>query len=179
METMGLTAGWLALGGGIAGMADVILIPEQDFPEQDLKTFLEKRIHEQRGLIIVVSEGVTLSEKVTRSMDKSGASEVVANYGVGEKLAHWIESEVQWETRHVVLGHLQRSRAPSATDRFLTLKMGIEAARLAHEKKWGMAASYRRGLVQPVPISDFMGAPRTITPQAPWLQMAKDLGIFI
>jgi len=179
VEAMGRTAGWLALGGGIAGMADVILIPEQPFPEAELKKFLQQRIHEQRGLIIVVSEGVTLSDDVNRSMDKSGQSQVVADYGVADKLAHWIEKEVQWETRQVVLGHLQRGRAPSTTDRFLTLKMGLEAARLADEKLWGMAASYRNGSVQAVPISDFMGPPRRVQPDDPWLNMAKDLGIFI
>lgn len=177
VETMGRTAGWLALGGGVAGMADMILIPEIPFSPSSVKTFLEKRIHEQRGLIIVVSEGVTLTDEVHRFMDKSGQSQIVANYEVGQRLAQWIQSEVEWESRHVVLGHLQRSHAPSATDRFLTLKMGLEAARLAHDKKWGMAASYRSGRVRPVPIEEFMGPPRVIQRSDPWVAMTRELGI--
>lgn len=179
IETMGRTAGWIALGGGMASMADAILIPERHMDLQSFKEFLEEKHQRQRGIIIVASEGATLQNNVERELDKSGASVMVADYGIGERLAKWIEAEIEWETRHVVLGHLQRATPPSTTDRFLTTAMGIVAARLAHKGEWGKAASFKNGQVTPVPIEDFMGPARNVDPEHRWVKMAKALGIFI
>ncbi len=103
----------------------------------------------------------------------------MADYGIGEKLAHWVENEIQWEARHVVLGHLQRSHPPSTTDRFLTTAMGVVAARLAHREEWGKATVYRNGQVTPVSIQAIMGNPRNIDPDHRWVKMAQALGIYI
>ncbi|NQZ19838.1 MAG: 6-phosphofructokinase, partial [Bdellovibrionales bacterium] len=127
IETMGRTAGWIALGGGMASMADAICIPERPLNLKSFKAFLEEKHQTQRGIIIVASEGTTLEDDVQRDLDKSGASVMVSDYGIGERLSKWIEQELDWETRHVILGHLQRSHPPSTTDRFLTSAMGIVA----------------------------------------------------
>ena len=179
IETMGRTAGWIALGGGMASMADAILIPERPLNLKTFKEFLEAKNQSQRGIIIVASEGTTLDQEVQRQLDKSGASVMVSDYGIGERLAKWIETEIEWETRHVVLGHLQRSQPPSTTDRFLTTAMGIVAARLAHRSEWGMAASYKNGQVTPVPINTFMGEARNVAEEHRWVKMAQALGIYI
>ena len=179
IETMGRTAGWIALGGGMASMADAILIPERPLDLHTFKTFLEEKHKNQRGIIVVASEGTTLEEKVKRELDKSGGSVMVSDYGIGERLSKWIEEEIQWEARHVVLGHLQRSHQPSTTDRFLTTAMGIVAARLAHRGEWGKAASFKNGQVTPVPIESMMGEPRNVDPEHRWVKMAQALGIYI
>lgn len=179
IETMGRTAGWIALGGGMASVADAIIIPERPLDQKAFKAFLKERHDKQRGIIVVASEGATLGEMVQRGTDKSGASVVVDDYGIGEKLAKWIEKTVDWEARHVVLGHLQRSHPPTTTDRFLTTAMGIVAAQLAHEKKWGHAAAFIKGQVKATPIEKLMGAPRNVEPDHRWVKMAQSLGIYI
>ncbi len=179
VETMGRTAGWIALGGGMASMADGILIPEKAFDPQAFKKFLIEKNKTQRGIIIAVCEGVTFETHIERKKDKSGGSVNVADYGIGEKLAHWVENEIQWEARHVVLGHLQRSHPPSTTDRFLTTAMGVVAARLAHRGEWGKATVYRNGQVTPTSLESIMGEPRLINPEHRWVKMAQALGIYI
>jgi len=179
IETMGRTAGWIALGGGMASMADAILIPERPLNLNKFKTFLEEKHKNQRGIIVVASEGATLEADVQRELDKSGASVMVSDYGVGERLSKWIEEEIQWEARHIILGHLQRSAPPTTTDRFLTTAMGIVAARMAHKGEWGKGASFKNGQVTPVPIENLMGAARNVDPEHRWVKMAQALGIFI
>ena len=179
IETMGRTAGWIALGGGIASMADAILIPERPFNLKAFKSFLEEKLQRQRGIIVVVSEGATLEDSVHRELDQSGASVLVSDYGIGERLSKWIELEVNWEARHVILGHLQRSHPPSTTDRFLTSAMGVVAARLAHKGDWGKAAIFKGGQINPVPIENIMGKPRNVDPEHRWVKMAQAMGIFI
>lgn len=179
VETMGRTAGWIALGGGMASMADAILIPERPVDHEALKKFLIEKTKHQRGIVVVVSEGVTLEAEVERRLDKSGESFVVHEYGIGRRLAKWLDREIDREARHVVLGHLQRSHPPTTTDRFLTTAMGIVAAQLAHSQKWGQAAAFKDGKVTDVPISDLMGQPRVVDKDHRWVQMCKALGIFI
>ncbi len=179
IETMGRTAGWIALGGGMASMADAILIPERPINLKSFAKFLKEKHKSQRGIIVVVSEGATLEKEVQRELDKSGASVMVADYGIGERLSKWVEEEIQWEARHVVLGHLQRSHPPSTTDRFLTTAMGIVAARLAHKGNWGKAAVFKNGQVNPVPIENIMGKARNVDPEHRWVKMAQALGIYI
>ena len=179
IETMGRTAGWIALGGGMASMADAILIPERPLHLKKFKKFLEEKHKSQRGIIVVASEGTTLEKDVKRELDKSGASVMVSDYGIGERLSKWIESEIQWEARHIILGHLQRSHPPTTTDRFLTTAMGIVAARLAHRGEWGKAAAFKNGQVTPVPIENLMGPSRNVDPEHRWVKMAQALGIYI
>ncbi|MCC6138033.1 MAG: 6-phosphofructokinase, partial [Bdellovibrionaceae bacterium] len=136
VEVMGRTAGWIAVGGGIASYADAIFIPELKFDGKKFKKFLEDKKKTERGLVLVASEGVSLDGPLQRKKDKSGVSDIVHDYGIGYRLSKWIEKEVDWESRSVVLGHLQRSRTPTTTDRFLTTAMGLKAAKLALDGKW-------------------------------------------
>jgi 6-phosphofructokinase len=179
IETMGRTSGWIALGGGMASMADAIMIPERPIDLAAFKRFLLEKHKSQRGIIVVASEGATLEENIERDLDKSGASVLVSNYGIGEKLSKWIEEQIDWEARHIVLGHLQRSHPPTTTDRFLTSAMGVIAARLADQGQWGKAAAFIKGQVTPVPIENVMGEPRNVEPNHRWVKLAQSLGIFI
>lgn len=182
IETMGRTAGWIALGGGMAGYADGILIPEKPFDLQALKKFiLYKRTAGQKGLIIAVAEGAySLGQSVhIAAFTRPGSTEPIRLGGIAEYLARWCDSEMEEESRHVVLGHLQRSQSPTTYDRLLTLSMGAEVGQLVKENNWGRAVAYKAGQVVNVPIQEFMGPPKLISLDHPWLQMAKSVGIFI
>ena len=181
IETMGRTAGWIALGGGMASYADAILIPERPYDPQKLLEFLKnKRSSGQRGIVCVVAEGAKNKEgKVHIKHTVKGAPKEDRFGGIAEYLARRIEHETGEDARHTVLGHLQRSKPPTTTDRFLTLAMGTIVAKLVNEKKWGMAAAYKAGTVQEVPLTDFMKPPRLINDEHRWLQMSKAVGIFV
>lgn len=181
VEAMGRTAGWIALGGGLASYADAILIPERPFSRSKFLEYLKaKRQAGHRGLVIVVSEAAhaekesaTVAFKVEESVQQERFG------GIAERLARWIEKEIGWESRHVVLGHLQRSRSPTTTDRFLTASMGTLAGRLALEKKWNRAVVYREGRVIDVPLTDIQGPARTVESDHRWVKLCQAQGIFI
>ncbi len=181
VETMGRSAGWIALGGGLAGYADAILIPEFPFDLQALKEYiLQRRADGKRGIIIAVAEGafpVGQSAKVAFSVSNSPEADRLG--GIGEYLARWGDSVMEEESRHVVLGHLQRAKSPTTADKFLTLAMGAMVGTLVQEASWGKAVAYKEGKVVQVPIEDFMGGTRLIQSDHPWLKMARSVGIFV
>jgi 6-phosphofructokinase len=181
IETMGRTAGWIALGGGLASYADAILIPERPFDKQALLRFIKAKQNEgRRDLMIVVSEGASaMGEDPSVAFEVPGAPQKERFGGVAFQLGRWIEAQSGWETRHVVLGHLQRARHPTTTDRFLTLFMGVEAARMALEGQWGQAVVYRQGRVSRAPLQDLMRPPKLVDHDHRWVQCAETLGIFI
>jgi ATP-dependent phosphofructokinase / diphosphate-dependent phosphofructokinase len=180
IEAMGRTAGWLALGGGLAGYADVILIPERPFSKEALLKFIKEKQKTSRGLVMVVAEGAFAKGESPHVAFKVKGSPQEERYGgVAEMLARWIEAETGWESRHVVLGHLQRSKAPTTTDRFLTLTMGVEVAKMVQDKAWGQAVVYRDGRVQRAPLTELMQPARLVDKDHRWVQLAQALGIFI
>ncbi len=181
VETMGRTAGWIALGGGLASYADAILIPERPFVRSDLVNYLRaQKSVGRRGLVIVASEGAAAQGEQPRVAFRVPGSPQAERFGgFAEILARWIETETTWEARHVVLGHLQRSRPPTTTDRFLTLAMGVEVARMVEEDDWGQAVVYRSGRVTRAPISDLIQPSRHVDPKHKWVKLAESLNIFI
>lgn len=180
VEAMGRSAGWIALGGGMASYADAILIPELPYSKQKLWEFLRAKMTQQRGAIIVVAEGAkAINESSHVAFKVEGAPETDRFGGIAHILAQEIEAATGWESRAVVLGHLQRSRAPTTTDRFLTLALGVKAAQLAHEKKWGRAVVYRHGRIEDTAVEELMGPPRLVEKDHRWLKMTSALGIFV
>lgn len=181
VETMGRTAGWIALGGGLASYADAILIPERPFDRAKLLSFVRaKKESGQRSCLVVVAEGALAAGESARIAYEVADSPQKERYGgVGHSLARWLDEQTGWEARHVQLGHLQRARPPTTTDRFLTLAMGVEAARAALEGAWGQAIVYRDGLVTRAPITDLMRPPRRVDPEHRWVRLARALGTFI
>lgn len=180
VEAMGRTAGWIALGGGLASYADAILIPERPFDKASLKDFISRRKETQRGLMIVISEGAAAkgeSASVSFRVEKSKDPERFG--GIGFQLARWLDEQTAWEARHVVLGHLQRSRHPTTADRFLTLAMGVKAAELYLENSWGQAVVYRQGKITTAAIENLMEATRLVPADHEWVKQAQALNIFI
>lgn len=181
VEAMGRTAGWIALGGGLASYADAILIPERPFSRTELTAFLKARkASGQRGCMIVASEGAMgTGEKASVAFRVPGSPQAERFGGFSEALARWIEVETGWESRHVVLGHLQRARPPTTTDRFLTLLMGHEVAQMVRDNVWNQAVVYRNGSVTRAPISDLMQPARLVGTDHKWVRVAQAMGTFI
>jgi 6-phosphofructokinase 1 len=181
VETMGRTAGWIALGGGLSSYADVILIPERPFDRERLAKFLREKLQSgRRGLIIVASEGVhAVGEDASVAFTVPGSPQADRFGGFADRLSRWIDREIGWEARHVVLGHLQRSSHPTTTDRFLTLSMGVEVSQMVIEGAWNQAVVYRKGEITRAPISDIMQPARLVSEDHQWVKLAQALGIFI
>jgi 6-phosphofructokinase 1 len=181
VETMGRTAGWIALGGGLASYADVILIPERPFSRDALIEFINKKRQQgRRGLMIVASEGShALGEDASIAFRVPGSFQAERYGGFAQSMERWLEEKTGWESRHEVLGHLQRARHPTTTDRFLTLAMGVEVARMVQEEDWNKAVVYRSGHVTRAPITDIMQPPRLVDLDHRWVKLAQSLDLFI
>ncbi len=180
VETMGRSAGWIALGGGLASGADAILIPERPFSRKTFADFLTKAHQEGKpGMVIVVSEAAKAEGEDPIFTENLKSSTGIRFGGIGERMARWIEENTPWEARHVVLGHLQRARQPTTTDRFLTASMGALAANLVLQQKWNRAVVYREGKVLDAPLSEIQGPPREVPPAHRWVKLCESLGIFI
>ena len=180
IETMGRSAGWIALGGGLCAYADAILIPERPFSREKLSKFLtDAHAAECPGMVIVVSEAAKAEGEDPIFSENKNSSTGIRFGGIGERMARWIELNSPWEARHVVLGHLQRARQPTSTDRFLTASMGAKAAELVLKDTWGRAVVYRAGRIMDAPISDIQGEPREVTSDHRWVKLCEALGIFI
>src|SRR3954469_17275794 len=133
VEVMGRHAGWIAVQSGIAGGADVILIPEKPVVIEDVVAEIQKR--ESRGKdfsIVVVSEGVELPGTADEGEVDQFGHKLLAKRGVGEALAKEIEEATGFETRVTVLGHVQRGGSPTARDRVLATRFGLKAADIVH-----------------------------------------------
>ena len=155
-EVMGRHAGWIALHAGVAGGADVILIPEQPFDIEEVCARLRRR-HERGYLfsIVVVAEGATPREGTMATVegeeDEFGHARLG---GIGQRLEAEIEQRTGYETRTTVLGHVQRGGTPTAFDRVLATRFGLAAIDAAHDGRWGMMPALRGTSVELVPLAD-------------------------
>jgi 6-phosphofructokinase 1 len=163
VEIMGRHAGWIALWAGLAGAATYILIPEVEPDLDDLCRALKER-HERYAdfSIVAVAEGADLGSGVELQTEERDAFGHVRLGGIGERLAKLIQERTGYETRHVVLGHLQRGGSPTALDRFIGLRFGVHAARLVAEGKFGRMVSLRGNDIVSVPLSEAVDKIRTV-----------------
>ncbi|HEX7404442.1 MAG TPA: 6-phosphofructokinase [Candidatus Nanopelagicaceae bacterium] len=138
VEVMGRHAGWIALHSGLAGGAACILIPEQRFSIEKVCEWVESRFKTNYAPIIVIAEGAIPQEgdMVTKDQTLDSFGHVKLS-GIGEWLAHEIEARTGKEARTSVLGHIQRGGTPSAFDRVLATRFGLQAITAAHEGDWG------------------------------------------
>jgi phosphofructokinase-like protein len=166
VEVMGRDTGWVAMVGGLAGGADLIVIPEFPISLKDV----EKHLYSRRGdgksfSIIVVAEGARIEDLE----QGGGAGEAdafghvqLAKRGIGDALANRIERETGFETRVTVLGHLQRGGSPSPTDRIWATRLGVEAAQLIAGGKSGVIPIRRNGDVVVMPLADVIKEQRRV-----------------
>ena len=178
VEVMGRNAGWIALGAGVAGGGDVVLIPEIPYTFDHVCSYLlERRAKGKRFSIIVVAEGAKPEggEVVVKRRVADG-SEPIRLGGIGMKLRDEIEEATGMETRAVVLGHLQRGGSPTPFDRVLATRLGREAATLALAGKQGVMVGLRGTDIRPVPMEDVAGRQRLVEPDSHLLQTARSVG---
>jgi 6-phosphofructokinase 1 len=159
VEVMGRDTGWVALMGGLAGGADLILIPEITVTLEEIIDRLQKRLQSGHDFsIIVVAEGVQVAG-VTDQQEGDGKVDAfghaqLSKRGVAETLAEVIEERLGHETRTTVLGHTQRGGTPSAYDRIWATRVGVAAYDLVLAKSWGMMPVVRNGTVETAAIGD-------------------------
>ena len=175
-EVMGRHAGWIALHGGFAGGASIILIPEIPF---DLDRVAEAIIRrEEAGLHstqVVVAEGARPRDG-RQMMHVTGSGEYKLG-GMGEQVAREIAKRTGKETRTCVLGHVQRGGAPTTKDRILGTQFGVKAVELIQEGKFGHMVSYQNFQVTEVSISEAVHRLRLVRPDSQMVQMARAVGI--
>jgi len=155
VEVMGRHAGWIALHAGLAGGANVILVPERPFDIDEVVRLVESRFATQYSPIIVVAEGAV--PKNGAEVLSSGAMDAFGHVrlgGVGQWLAEEIEQRTGEESRAVVIGHVQRGGTPTAYDRVLATRFGLHAIDAAHEKDWGKMVALRGTDIVRVPLAE-------------------------
>ncbi|HEV2477653.1 MAG TPA: ATP-dependent 6-phosphofructokinase [Candidatus Dormibacteraeota bacterium] len=167
VEAMGRDAGWVALTGGLAGGADMIIIPEFEVPVSDVVAHLYRRRGEGKLFsIIVVAEGAHVPElerELGGEAEKDAFGHIrLAKRGIGDLLAGRIEGETGFETRVTVLGHLQRGGSPSPVDRLWATRLGVAAVELIVEGKSGVIPIRRNGDVEVVPLTEVIKETRRV-----------------
>jgi len=175
VEVMGRHAGWIALQSGLAGSADYILIPEVPTDLDVLCAVLKKRRQEGKGYgIVVAAEGAALTggQMATKDVQLDSFGHVMLG-GIGEALAKEIEKRTGFETRSVVLGHLQRGGTPTTFDRVVGMRFGVKAMELIMAGKFGYMASLQGTEVNEVPIEVAVGKLKTVDPKL--YELAKTL----
>jgi len=172
VEVMGRHAGWIAVMSGIAGGADVILIPEQPVDYDDVVEGIRKRHARGKNFsIVVVSEGCDLPGiEDTGEVDAFGHV-TLSHRGVGEVLGREIEERTGFETRVTVLGHVQRGGSPTPRDRVLATRYGLKAAELAYTGQFGQMAALRGDDIVAVSLEEATAELKTVPPE--WYAVAQ------
>jgi 6-phosphofructokinase 1 len=172
VEVMGRHTGWIAVHSGIAGGADVILIPERPVDYDEVTAELQRRHSSGKNFsIVVVSEGCELPGAEDKGEVDQFGHRLLAKRGVGERLGEEIESRTGYETRVTVLGHIQRGGSPTARDRILATRFGLKAADLVVEGAYGQMAALRGDAVIAVPLADATAELKTVPLE--WYDVAK------
>ncbi|MBE3580570.1 MAG: 6-phosphofructokinase [Thermoanaerobacteraceae bacterium] len=179
LELMGRYAGWIALYSGLAGGADVILIPEIPWTlEGVLKKILARKAEGKPFSIVVVAEGVkSPSGELVVQRRVEDSVEKVRLGGIGQLVGRFIEEKSGIETRVTVLGHIQRGGSPSSYDRVLATRFGVAAAELAIRGLHGVMVCLRGNEICHVPLEEVAGKPRTVPPDHPLIHTARAIGI--
>jgi ATP-dependent phosphofructokinase / diphosphate-dependent phosphofructokinase len=195
VELMGHRAGWLALGAGIAGGADVILIPEIPYSVDVVADAIKSRLRKgKRFSIVAVAEGamtLELADEVARLVkqkehadskdDKAAASarlSEIYNEHVNHtlRLTELLEERAGIESRLTILGHLQRGGTPSAADRILATRLGTACARLLNEKVYGVMVAAQGDDVAAIPLEEVAGRKKLVEPDHAWVRTARMVG---
>ena len=200
---MGHRAGWLALGAGVAGGADVILIPEIPYSvEKAAQAIMDRRRGGKHFSIVAVAEGaVSLEDIAERSKAVKQAKSKKNNKRIGRKatkrsrkakeelaalsegrgsnilkLATQLEELTRLESRVTILGYLQRGGTPSANDRILATRLGTACAALVYEGVYGVMLAARGDRAEPVPLEEVVGKIKTVPLDHSWIESARRVG---
>ncbi len=196
VEIMGHNVGWLALGAGIAGGADVILIPEIPYDEEKVaRAILQRSASGKQFSIVAVSEGAISQEfadqlkaaenkldKASSKKDKEESKQTLAmlegeRVQNTQRLTQKLEQLTGLESRITILGHVQRGGTPSPADRLLATRLGTACAHFVTEGVFGVMVAARGDNCQPVPLDQVVGRRKNVPPDHSWVISARDLGI--
>jgi 6-phosphofructokinase 1 len=178
VEVMGRHAGWIALHAGVAGGADVILIPEIPYDiDKVVQSIRERDSRGARFSIVVVAEGALQKGGHVSVLAAASAGQQERLGGAGILCAHHLEELAGKETRHVVLGHLQRGGAPTAFDRTLATRFGGKAIELLLNGRFGTMVANNPPDLVPIPLGDVVGRTKTVPLDYDLLVTARRLGI--
>lgn len=179
LELMGRDAGWIALESGIAGGADVILIPEIPFKWDAIYGKIEDRRKMGRKFsIIVVAEGAFPAEGervIQETAEKTGG--LVRLGGIGQVVGRQISEHLKMDTRVTTLGHIQRGGKPSTFDRILATRMGVEAVHLVVRGEFGHMVALRNAKIVSVPLEEAVGQQKLVDPEGQMVKTAESIGI--
>ena len=192
---MGNKVGWLALGAGIAGGADAILIPEIPYDVESVADAIRRRSHRgKRFSLVAVAEGAiskqdvqamrTAEEKVAKAKSRGAQVNAEAELtrletqhaGNTMRLAKQLEKLTGLESRVTILGYLQRGGTPSAADRLLATRLGTACADLINKSRYGVMVAARADVTKPVPLEDVARRLKFVPPDHPWVGTARRVG---
>ena len=192
---MGHRAGWLALGSGIAGGADVILIPEIPYQVETIADAIRRRSqHGTNFSIVAVAEGAVSAadakgfaaaqnrkKKAKSAAETEQARRTLAKLSARHagntwRLSKQLEALTDLEARVTILGYVQRGGTPSATDRLLATQLGTKCVELLEQECFGMMVAIQGGVTVPVPLVDVAGKIKLIPPDHAWVQSARRVG---
>ena len=177
IELMGNKVGWLTLQAGLAGGADVVLIPEIPYDIDKVIAAVEARNARKKTFsIIAVAEGALSTAEAAQSKKERAANEVPYRT-VGYRIAEAIQAKAGFETRAVVPGHIQRGGSPSAYDRVLSTQFGVFAANLINEEQFGVTVAMKNGVVVANPLSEVAGKTKAVPLDHQLVETARHIGI--
>ncbi len=177
LETMGRYAGWIALFAGVAGGADVILIPEIEYDIDEVaRVCREREMGGRRSTLVCIAEGARAvgGEVEVRHVDDATRRERLG--GIGYRVEEALRERIRSEVRTTVLGHVQRGGTPSAFDRNLATALGSYAATLVAEGQFGQMVAIRDNHLRAVPLAEVVGQHRPVPTNAPMLAAALAVG---
>mgnify|MGYP005848519461 CR=1 FL=1 len=178
VETMGRYAGWIALEAGIAGAADVILLPEVDYDVDAVAAVCREREQRQRFTVICIAEGAKpRGGEMTVAGRLDDSPDPVRLGGVAHVLRAQLQPQLTSEVRATVLGHVQRGGAPTPFDRVLATRFGNEAAHLVQRGAFGRMVTLAGGELGSVPLADVAGRNRRVPADHPLLTCARQIGV--
>ena len=178
VETMGRYAGWIALEAGLAGAADVILLPEIDFDLERVAAVCRERHARRRATLICIAEGARpVGGALTVERTVAGSPDPIRLGGVAHLLRERLQPRVDAEVRATVLGHVQRGGSPTPFDRVLATQYGNEAAHLLRRGQFGRMVTLQDGRLASVPLAAVAGQNRRVPLDHPLLVCAREIGV--
>ncbi len=179
IELMGNKAGWLTLYSGLAGGADVVLLPEIPYDIKEVAKVIENRAKNKKPFsIIAVAEGAMSKKEGKMKRKEREAARAEAGFsGIANRLAKELAQEVGVEARAVVPGHIQRGGSPSAYDRVLATQFGVHAAQLIAREEYGVTVALVGNTITHNKLSEIAGVPKPVPVDHQMMQVARDMGI--
>ena len=179
VEVMGHKVGWLTLAAGIAGGADIILLPEIPYDADKVAEVIEQRNKAGKKFsILAVAEGAkSVEEAAMKKKEFKAARAQMPHPSIAYRVAEELEERTGHEIRVTVPGHFQRGGSPCPYDRMLSTRFGAAAARLIKEEKYGYMVALQNEKITPVPLGEVAGKLKTVPADSELVWAAREIGI--